>query len=544
MPIRVPSPFPPLARLIAGPLLAAALLSGCATPGPGGGPTACAASPDALQVCTQQGAVRGLAENGMLAFKGIPYAAPPVGARRWQPPAPPLSWEGVRDASRFGAICPQLAGDQLLGDEDCLTLNVWTPAPRPAQPLPVMVFLTGGGNHSYSGQGGNIFGGVNYNGGALTREGVVFVSFNYRLGALGFLAHPALDAHSPQHVSGNYGSEDQVAMLRWLHDNIAAFGGDPQRVMLFGTSAGGGNICALMTAPSARGLFQRAAMQSSVPTGCEIPALADTEAGTGQQVVQKLGCQSGDTYACLAGKSTAEIVRAVPGTFGVLPRIYGPNVDGVVFPQQPRVAIERGEHAHMPVIIGNDTQETQLFVGGLGAVTDAASYEAALARTFGAPAAPRIVAEYPIAQYPSARSALVRATTDALFTCQTLRVARLLSTKQQEPVYRYLFAHSLNNDPEQRALGPVHTIEHAFLFPWEGSYKPDAQDLAVQHRMVGDWTTFAKQGALPSNGAPAWPLAEPGDRYLRIDAQPLVEGGDGGAHCRFWDTVALPWPHL
>ncbi|MED5619915.1 carboxylesterase/lipase family protein [Ideonella sp. BN130291] len=518
-------------------LAAALALGGCASPG--SGMPACADTGPGV-ACTAQGAVRGTPENGTLAFKGIPYAAPPVGPLRWQPPAAPARWEGVRDGSRFGAICPQLVGKDVVGEEDCLTLNVWTPATPPSQPLPVMVFLTGGGNHSFSGQGSPGFGGVNYNGQLLVPQGMVYVSFNYRLGALGFLAHEALSAERSDKVSGNYGSQDQIAMLRWLQRNIANFGGDPQRITLFGTSAGGGNICGLMTTPAARGLFQRAAMQSSVPTGCELPTLADAQQGTGRRVAQALGCDQGDTAACLRGKATADIVRAVPGTFGVLPRLYGPNVDGQVFPEQPLAAIARGAHTHMPVIVGNTTQETMQFVGAVGPVTDAASYEAAIGKVFGPAAVPRVLATYPATAYATPRDALVQLTTDALFTCQSRRVVRTLARNQAEPVYRYLFAHTLDNDPEQKALGAVHTIEHAFLFPWQGKYRPTEADLAVQRLMAEHWTRFARAG----NPGAAWPVAEPGDRFLRIAPAAVAQAGDAGAHCDLWDTVRLPWPHL
>ena len=185
--------------------------------------------------CTAQGAVRGMIENNMLTFKGLPYAQPPVGNLRWHPPVAPAAWEGVRDGSRFGAICPQIVAKKVTGDEDCLTVNVWRPRDLPAQALPVMVYLTGGGNHGLSGIGTAGFGGVNYNGGAFVPEGVVFVSFNIRLGVLGFLALPALDAERPEHISGNYGNLDQIAMLKWLQQNIAGFGGDPKRIMVFGT---------------------------------------------------------------------------------------------------------------------------------------------------------------------------------------------------------------------------------------------------------------------------------------------------------------------
>lgn len=495
-------------------------------------------------ICTAQGAVRGVAENGTLAFKGIPYAEPPVGSLRWQPPAAPEAWQGIRDGSRFGPICPQLVGTDVVGNEDCLTLNVWKPQTPHAKPLPVMVFLTGGGNHAFSGQGAPVFGGVNYNGEKLSPEGVVYVSFNNRLGALGFLAHRALSEERPEKVSGNYGSLDQIAMLRWLQRNLATFGGDPQRIVLFGTSAGGGSICALMTVPAARGLFHGAAMQSSVPTGCELPTLADVQDGVGVRVAQQLGCGAGGIAACLRGKSAADVVRAVPGTFGVLPRLYGPNVDGPVFAEQPLAVLARGMHARMPVIIGNSTQETMQFVNAVGPVTDAASYQAAIGKVFGADATSRILAVYPAASYPSPRQALVQLTNDALFTCQSRRVARVLSRTQREPVYRYLFAHALENDPEQKALGAVHTIEHLYFFPWQGKYRPTEADLAIQRLMIGHWTGLARAGELARTGDTAWPPVQPGDAYLLIAAQPAVKSGDAGAQCDFWDTVRLPSPHL
>ena len=197
----------------------------------------------------------------MLAFKGIPYARPPVGPLRWKPTVAAEPWSDVRDGSRFGAICPQISGQEVKGDEDCLTINVWRPRVITTQPLPVMVWLTGGGNHALSGQGTQIFGGLTYSGEKLVPQGVVFVSYNLRLGVLGFLAHPALDAERPEKISGNYGSLDQIAMLRWLKANIAAFGGDPNKIFLFGTSAGGGNICALMTSPLTLAVRRRHAKQ-------------------------------------------------------------------------------------------------------------------------------------------------------------------------------------------------------------------------------------------------------------------------------------------
>ena len=345
-----------LRRAVAGLLLAACAL----LPVPAGPASAATCSAEENVVCTDVGAVRGVREGQTVGFKGIPYAKPPVAALRWRPPEPPAAWDGVRDGSRTGPMCPQIVGGKVVGDEDCLTLNIWAPA-RPAErPRAVMVWLTGGGNHSLSGQGSPGFGGVTYDGEVLAGRGdVIFVSFNVRLGVLGFLAHPALSAERPERVSGNYASLDQIAMLNWLNRNIAAFGGDPSRVFLFGTSAGGGNICALMTSPMTKGLFHGAAMQSSVPAACELQTLAEVERGTGARVVKAAGCdQAGDVAGCLRTKSVEEIVSAVPGTFGIFPRIYGPNVDGHVFPDQPIKLIAAKRHHAMPAIVGGTADET------------------------------------------------------------------------------------------------------------------------------------------------------------------------------------------
>ncbi len=495
-------------------------------------------------ICTAQGAVRGVIENDLLVVRGLPYAQPPVGNLRWKPPVAPSAWNGVRDGGGFGAICPQIVSNKVVGDEDCLSLNVWRSRTLPAQPLPVMVFLTGGGNHGLSGVGTSNFGGFKYDGGALVPEGVVFVSFNIRLGVLGFLAHPALDAERPEHVSGNYGSLDQIAMLKWLRQNIAAFGGDPQRITLFGTSAGGGNICALISSPLARGLIHAAAMQSSVPTGCEIQTLAEMQSQTGRRVIKAAGCDAvADIAACLRGKSVTEIVSAVPAVTDVLPRTYGPNMDGVVFPDQPIKIIARQAHAAMPIIIGNTADETTGWAQAGPPIIDAATYPAQIERTFGAAARDRILAAYPVADYPTPLKAFIQLTTDAQFTCTSRRVARVFSAAQKEPVYRYLFTHTMENDLQLKAVASNHTMEHAFLFPIAGKYKPLESDLTVQKYMVGYWTRFAKTGNPGSARDPQWPVAA-GDAYLEISAYPKIKRGPDASKCNFWDALAVQWPHL
>ena len=494
--------------------------------------------------CTEQGAVRGVVEGDLLAFKGLPYAQPPVGDLRWRSPAPPSTWEGTRDAKQFGAICPQIVAKKVTGEEDCLTLNIWRPQQLQGKPLPVMVWLTGGGNSALSGQGTAGFGGVRYTGGALVPEGVIVVSFNVRLGALGFLAHPALDAERPEKVSGNYANLDQIAMLRWLKTNIAAFGGDPQRIMLFGTSAGGGNICALISSPHARGLFHAAAMQSSVPTGCEIPTLADVQTRTGQRVVKAAGCDAAsDVAACLRRKTPEEIVSAVPSGTNVFPRVYGPNMDGHVFPEQPLNIISRRAHASMPIIIGDTVDETLGWVRAGTPITDAETYASEIGKVFGLSARDRILAAYPLSDYPSPLKAFVQLTTDAQFTCTSRRVARAFSVAQKEPVYRYVFSHVLENDPQLKAQGAGHTVEHAFLFPFQGKYNPMEADLTVQRLMVRYWARLARTGNPNGAGNPQWPVAA-GDAYLEIGAAPTAKRGPDTAKCDFWDTVKVQWPHL
>jgi para-nitrobenzyl esterase len=513
------------------------------------GAVAATASPDCASganvACTRQGALRGVEEGATLAFKDIPYARPPVGSLRWRPPEAPASWQGVRDASRFGPICPQMVGKTVQGAEDCLTLNVWRPVHLTQAKLPVMVWLHGGGNYQLSGQGTASFDGVAYNGHALVPHGVVFVSYNLRLGALGFLTHPALDAENADHISGNYGSQDQVAMLRWIHDNIASFGGDPQRVFLFGDSAGGGNICALMTSPLTHGLIHGVAMESSVPSGCELTTHAQAEDRTGQRVTQLLGCDTApDVAACLRRKTPEEIVSVLPGKFTVMSRDFGPNVDGHVFPDQPiNLITAHGAPVHA-AIIGNTSQETWQWADSAGTVTDAASYAAAIDRVFGASVRDRIVAAYPLSAYPTPRTAFAQLTTDALFTCQSVRVAHVL-TRSGASVYRYLFDHVTENDPQLKAAGPVHTAEHQFFFNWEGHYTPTASDLAVQRQILGYWTRMAS--TLNPNGgdASAWPATTQGrDDYLDIGETLAIKNGPASAQCPFWDTIALPSPHM
>jgi para-nitrobenzyl esterase len=510
----------------------------------------CAAGADI--VCTETGAVRGAPDGDTLGFKGIPYARAPVGDLRWRAPQPALPWRGVRDGADYGAMCPQWLRGKVQGSEDCLFVNVWRPKTKPATLLPVMIWLHGGGNYSYSGAGSpEGFGGVVYNGRQMVPQGVVFVSYNLRLGALGFLAHPALDAENPANISGNYGSEDQIAMLQWVHRNIARFGGDPEHVFLYGTSAGGGNICALLTSPMTKGLIHAVAMQSSVPSGCEIPTLADVERGTGQTLVGLLGCDGkengADIAACMRAKTPQQLVEAIPGRFTVFPRTYGPNVDGHVFVDEPLALIRRRAYPAMPVMIGNTFEETMHFIDAAGPVTDLASLTGAVGKVFRQVDVERILGQYPLAEYPTPRAAFVKLTTDAEFTCQSRRVARTFAGVQDEPVFRYRFRYALQNDAAQTALGAIHTVEHPFLFSWQGSYRPTSTELALQRHMVSYWSRMGKTGDPNGGDDPAWPaVTAKNDAYLEIGpgGTAAAATGPADAHCDFWDTVQLPWPHM
>jgi para-nitrobenzyl esterase len=506
-------------------------------------------------VCTETGAVRGAPDGDTLGFKGIPYAKAPVGDLRWRAPQPALPWSGVRDGFEYGPMCPQWLRGKVEGSEDCLFVNVWRPKVKPATLLPVMIWLHGGGNYSYSGAGSpEGFGGVVYNGRQMVPQGVVFVSYNLRLGALGFLAHPALDAENRAGISGNYGSQDQIAMLQWVHRNIARFAGDPAHVFLYGTSAGGGNICALLTSPMTKGLIHAVSMQSSVPSGCEIPTLADVEKGTGKTLVGLLGCGNGngtgkaeDVVACMRGKTPQQLVEAIPGRFTVFPRTYGPNVDGHVFVDEPLALIKRRAYPPMPVMIGNTAEETMHFIDAAGPVTDLASLTGAIGKVFGPAQAARILDQYPLAEYPTPRAAFVKLTTDAEFTCQSRRVARTFASVQDEPVFRYRFKYTLQNDAAQTALGAIHTVEHPFLFSWQGTYRPTPTELELQRHMVGYWSRMGKAGDPNGAGDPAWPaVTAKNDAYLEIGPAGTAAAATGplDAHCDFWDTVQLTWPHM
>ena len=308
------------------------------------------------EIALAQGRAQGRAELGVTSFQNLPYAAPPVGPLRWRPPVKPAPWSDIRDATRPGAICiqPPANGDPGVGplpmSEDCLTLNVWTPQGMTA-PLPVMVWIHGGGYNNGSGTAA-LYSGMN-----LARRGVVVVTINYRLGRLGFFDHPALAAErQPDEPAGNYGVMDQIAALEWVRDNIARFGGDPGNVTIFGESAGGVAVTQLMVAPAARGLFHKAIVQSGL--GRQRSALLDQDR-PGHPSAQNLGVAFARSVQ-LAG-ATADDLRALPAErlLSPTPAFYTDNliVDGRVVPEDVVEAFAGGRQAPVPMILGTNSAE-------------------------------------------------------------------------------------------------------------------------------------------------------------------------------------------
>ncbi|HMA29991.1 MAG TPA: carboxylesterase family protein [Thermoanaerobaculia bacterium] len=487
-------------------------------------------------VATASGALRGVISGGAAVYKGIPYAAPPLGPLRLRPPVAADSWSWIRDASGFGNICPQLDDSgRVVGSEDCLVLNVWSPAVPDPAPAPVLFWIHGGGNVEGAGSL------AVYDGQAFVEQnGLVVVTLNYRLGALGFLAHPALDAESARGVSGNYGLLDQVAALGWVRRNIAAFGGDPARVLIAGESAGAVDVCSLLASPLARGLFARALMESG---GCSQPPLSSAEA-FGETIVEAAGCAGApDVAACLRALSAEALTSAVPPQSNVSSssgQLYGPNVDGFVLDASPAVALSSGAHHHVPFLIGANADETAL---DAPALPTEAAYQAAILAQFGGLLGPRILAQYPSTAFASPLKAWVAATTDARFVCPSRRIARAAARSQSEPVFRYFFTKSLDSTAAA-ALGAYHSLELPFVFGTLDKFPgftPSPRELALSGAMNGYWARFASSGDPNGAGATPWPRYEPAlDPYLDLDNSIFSGAGVRTARCDFWDQLVAP----
>ena len=489
---------------------------------------------------TATGPVRGVVESDHRLFAGIPYAAPPVGPLRFQPPAPAKPWTEVRDATKPGPRCIQDPGaDPEFGkqsDEDCLTLNVWTPA-KTGPPKPVMVWIHGG---SFTGGSGKIYDGQ----WLVSRGDVIVVTINYRLGTLGFLAHPAL---GPPGDVGNYGLEDQQAALRWVRDNIANFGGDPARVTVAGESAGGISVCDHLVAPGSKGLFRAAIIQSA-------PCQAQADLAKAEQSSLDYAARAG----CPDPKTAAECLRALPVdklrepvTFYNIGQdsLPGPVTGTAALPVDPVTAIAKGDAARVPVLIGTNRDEFTLFVAlqylRLGKNYTTEQYPELLRETFGANAV-AVGEHYPLEDYggnvPVAYSAAV---TDGSFACVADRMGGDLA--RVEPVYAYEFNDRDAPAPEpMRTLpfpvGASHSLELRFLFDVGGAPPLDSAQQSLSDQMIDYWSRFVTNGSPKAAGQPEWPELAAGTGAPWMSLQPdgsRVVTTFGDSHqCRFW--AALP----
>jgi para-nitrobenzyl esterase len=511
---------------------AAACTTATTTATPGTSKSAAQNRESGLVVATAGGAVRGQAAAAGKEFLGIPYAAPPVGVLRWQPPRPAAPWHGTRAATAYGPHCPQPSGSfgRASTTEDCLYLNVFTPAGSKAQNLPVMVWVHGGSLRTGESD--------DYNPAGLVRDGVVVVTINYRLGALGFLADSALASH-PGGPAGNYGLMDQQAALRWVQHNIRGFGGDPGDVTLFGESAGGLSTLAQLVSPGARGLFQRAIVESGTYQLTQQPLAAAESAG--QAFAAKAGCAS-----TTAPASTAACLRRLPVSAILAdedPTGYTPDVDGAVLTQPVKTALARGQFNRVPVIIGTNHDEYRLFVAGiqlLGGRVTAANYQTMIASTLGVSPgiADAIAAQYPLSRYPSPPVALGAVGTDAIFACHALTAEQSLA--RHVPTYAYEFndenAPELFLPPAGFPYGAAHASELPYLFGQTAIPHPagfSAAQLQLAANMKRDWTNLAKTG-IP---APGWPkFTATSQRMLSlVPPAPQVETDFAAQHhCAFW----------
>ncbi len=490
---------------------------------------------------TKHGAVRGALEGPSYAFRNIPYAAPPVGALRWKAPSPATCWKGARDGAGWGPQCPQFQDNgagPMVGNEDCLQLNVFAPAAK-AGPLPIMVWIHGGGH--VAGSAGEESSGVRiYDGGALAaKEGVLVVSMNYRLGVLGFLAHPLLAAETSSRTEGNFGILDVIAALDWVKANAGAMGGDASRVTIFGESAGGVNVCALVASPLAKGLFAGAIIQSG---GCVAKTRTEAEA-FGAKVFAASKCDvAPDPLACMRALPAESAVAALPVKTEVAGAIggYGTVDDGYVLVGKPLDTIAAGRGAKVPMIVGTNKMETSRSVPIPLTATEA-QYEAAVRSLF-AGAADRVLAEYPVSDYASPWDAYVALTTDAKFTCGARRVLGALAASST-PAYRYFFSHVLDNgSPIVKKIGASHGVDVLYTFDHLNiaGYVEGPGDRVVADAFTRRWASFAKNPADPNGGAtPAWPAySSATDPYLELDSPVRTGEGLRRSHCDFWEAFA------
>lgn len=473
---------------------------------------------------------------GVRVYRGVPFAAPPVGDLRWRPPQPPAAWDGMRAATTAAPSCVQRrleAGFYDAGvaaiSEDCLYLNVWTAA-VPEDRVPVLVWIHGGG----LGIGNSAD--VAYDGAALAGRGVVLVTINYRLGALGYLAHPLLRAESAQGASGNYGTLDQIAALAWIQANIAAFGGDPDRVTIFGESAGSWSVNHLMATPLARGLFHAAIGESGGGFGSVGRAHARDEIeAAGERVVTALLGSGVEPSLALLRAAPAEALVEVPGGRA------SANVDGWVFPDTIYNIFARGEQHDVPVIVGSNADESTMLGDAQGAAT-LDEYRDTVQEEYG-DFTEAFFETYPASSDAEAQQARRDSSTDATFGWEMRTWARMMKTVSS-PAYLYFFSR-VPPAADASRYGAYHTAEIPYVFDNFGvSGSPhanrdyDTTDRRLSSALAAYWVNFATSGDPNGEGLPVWPVFDQvDDRLLEIGDAIHVSRGVRKTRLDFFDRV-------
>jgi para-nitrobenzyl esterase len=493
-------------------------------------PMAALASSSALQVKTQSGVIEGKDNGAARAFLGIPYAQPPVGDLRWKPPVPAAKWKGVRQATEFGAHCMQgnVFGDMVFhdpgGSEDCLTLNVWVPAKGSSSKLPVMVWIYGGGFVAGATSEGR------QDGTHLAQQGVVVVSMNYRLGVFGFLVHPELAKESSHNSAGNYGLLDQLLALHWVHDNIAAFGGDPENVTIFGESAGSFSVCAQMASPLAKGLFQKAIGESGAAfsrSGLSFEPMAARAEKDTKLVSEKLGVHTlAELRALPADKILAPFTPPQSRGFE-----FGPDIDGYFLPEPVPDIFAAGKQNDVPLLAGWNHDEGSFEIDFAEQKPTAESMKASAEKDFG-DKAPEFLRLYPTDTEEHVLRSAEDYAGDRFIALSTWDWLESQSKTGKQPVYRYRFDMAPpSSDPKKPNMAAYHSAEIEYVFGQLDSKAGVAwrrEDRQLSEQMQKYWSNFARSSNPNGPGLPEWPVysAADGWSFMVLSAQPAAQKDD------------------